>query len=65
MTTIVNTTAPQKQSGEGIGMIIGFIVIITLGLLFLEYGLPAIRKMGSPQINVPSKIDVNINSQTK
>jgi len=62
MTTIVNNPAPASDNGSS-GLIIGIFVLIVLGLLFFYFGLPAIRRMGSiqPQINIPSKIDVNVN----
>lgn len=62
MTTIVNNPPAQKESGGGMGMIIGLVVILVLGYLFIIYGIPALRQMqfGSPQINIPSKIDVNV-----
>ncbi len=67
MTTIVNTPPASNESGGGMGMIVGLIVLIVMAFLFFFYGLPAIRSMGStqinvpaPQINVPSKIDVNV-----
>jgi hypothetical protein len=59
MTTIVNTPAPAPNNG-GMGLFIGFFLLVVLGLVFFYYGLPAIRNIGSPQINVPNKIDVNI-----
>ncbi len=65
MTTIVNTPPASKESGGGMGMIIGLIVLIVVVFLFFVYGLPAIRQMGTPQINIPSKIDVNINQPNK
>ena len=45
------------------GMIIVLVVLLVLGYLGYVYGLPVIQQMqlGSTQINVPSKIDVNIN----
>lgn len=48
------------------GTILVLIVLIVLAFLFFVYGLPAIRQMqiGNSQINVPSKIDVNVH-QTK
>lgn len=63
MTTIVNNPPPSNDSGGGMGMIIGLVVLLVLGYIFFVYGLPALRQvqLGSPQINVPSKIDVNIN----
>lgn len=62
MTTIVNTPAPSNESNGGIGMIIGLIAFIVVAYLFVVIGLPAIRQMqvGTPQINIPSQIDVNI-----
>lgn len=63
MTTVINTPPVAKESGGGLGMIIGLIVLIVVAYLFFMFGLPAINRMqlGSPQINIPSKIDVNIN----
>lgn len=62
MTTIVNNPPPAENSGGGMNMIIGLVVLLVVGYLFIFYGLPAIRKMqvGTPQINVPSQIDVNV-----
>lgn len=65
MTTIVNNPAPVNDSGNSMGMIIGLIVLLVIGYLFIVYGIPAFRQMGSPQINIPSKIDVNIVQPTK
>jgi hypothetical protein len=66
MTTIVNTPPAQKESGGGLGMIFGFIALIVVVYLFFVYGIPAISQMrlGTTQINIPSKIDVNV-QQTK
>ncbi len=64
MATIVNNPAPVSDSNSGMGMVVGLIALFVFAYLFIMYGLPAMRQMGSPQINVPSKIDVNVN-QTK
>ncbi len=67
MTTIVNNPPPASdEKGGYMGLIIGIIVIMIAAYIFMTFGLPAIRQMqvGTPQINIPSKIDVNIN-QTK
>ncbi len=64
MTTIVNTPqAAPNESGGGMGMIIGLIVLVVVAYLFFVYGLPSIGRMqvGAPQINVPGKIDVTVN----
>ena len=65
MTTIINTppAAEESGAGAGIGIIIGVIALFVVGYLFFIYGLPAIQNMqlGTPQINVPGTIDVNVN----
>lgn len=65
MATIINNPPSDNSSGP-MGMIIGFVILLVLGYLIYVYGIPAIQqvKVGTPQINVPSQIDVNIN-QTK
>lgn len=65
MTTIVNNPPPSENSGGPLGMIIGLIMVVVVGYLFVVYGLPALRQVqvGTPQINVPSEIDVNIKQE--
>jgi len=60
-TTIINN--PSSDSGGGMGMIVGLVILLVLGYLLWVYGLPALRNMQTqtPTINIPSKIDVNIN----
>lgn len=63
MATIINNPPASDNSGGSIGMIIAIIVLLALGYFGFMYGLPALRQMqlGAPQINIPSKIDVNVN----
>lgn len=63
MTTIVNNPPASDNSGGPVGWIIGLIILLVLGYLVYVYGLPAIQNMqgGTPQINIPSQIDVNVN----
>ena len=65
MTTIINTPQPKEDSSGGMGMIIGLVIVVLATFLFFIYGLPALRqiRLGNPQINVPSEIDVNINQE--
>ncbi len=63
MTTIVNTPPQNQDSGGGMGMIVGAIILVVLVFLFFVYGLPVIRGVTTPQINVPSRVDVNISGQ--
>ncbi|MFZ3301517.1 MAG: hypothetical protein WA152_02270 [Microgenomates group bacterium] len=62
MTTVINTPQPASDQSNGMGMIIGLVVLTVFGFLFFVYGLPAIRQMrvGTPQVNIPSSIDVNV-----
>jgi hypothetical protein len=69
MTTIVNTPAPTTDSG-GSGFLIGAILIIGFVAILLYFGIPAIRRMGqvqlnvpAPQVNIPDKLDVNVTQQ--
>lgn len=66
MTTVVNNPPASNDSNGGVGMIFGLIVLVVVVYLFFVYGLPAIQnvKLGTPQINIPAKIDVNV-QQTK
>lgn len=63
MTTIVNTPPTTNDNSGGVGMVVGFVALILVAYLLFVYGIPAIQRVGSgtPQINVPSQIDVNIN----
>ena len=67
MTTIVNSPTPTNTNdSNGPSFLIGAIVLMGSIIIFLYYGLPAIRNMRpqAPQVNIPNKIDVNI-KQTK
>ena len=60
MATVVNNPG-NNNSGNGIVMILGLIVILVIAFLFFVYGLPMLRQSAAPQINVPDKIEVNVN----
>lgn len=60
MATIVNT--PAADSGSNMGMIVGLLLLAVIVGLFFIYGIPALRQTTSqPSINVPDKINVNVN----
>lgn len=67
MATIVNNPPPSDNSGGPMGMIVVLVVLLVLGYLGVMYGLPALRQtqVVTPQINIPSKIDVNINQKSE
>lgn len=62
MATIVNNPPASDNSNGPMSMIIMIIVLLVLGYLGYMYGLPALRQVqvGTPQINVPSEINVNV-----
>lgn len=74
MATIVNNPPAVENTSDrgGGGFLLGVILLIIFVILFVFYGLPYLGGAGAragstsaaPQINVPGKVDVNIN-QTK
>lgn len=61
MATIVNNPAPVAEGNNGMGFLLGVILLIVMVVLFLLYGLPYLRgSVGGTQVNVPEKIDVNV-----
>lgn len=65
MTVINNAPSPapvQESSGNGMGFLLGVILLIVFVFLLIYYGLPAIRNSFSSgtQINIPDKVDVNV-----
>lgn len=63
MATIVNTPSSGESSG-GMGMFLTAVLVIGLILVVGYFLLPAIRQEGqnnTPSIQVPDKVDVNIN----
>lgn len=69
MATIVNTPAsePAHESSSSLMNLFIGIVIVLLAVGFLLYiGLPAMRSLGTasqaPEVNVPDKINVDVNA---
>lgn len=57
-----------KEGGNnGSGFLLGVIVLIVFVVLFIMYGLPminsSVNQAQTPQVNVPDKVDVNVNKQ--
>ena len=64
MSTIVNTPA-SGESNSGMGFVLGIILLIAFVFLMMYFGLPMLRNVSNtvpqaPQIQVPDKIDVNV-----
>lgn len=51
MTTIVNTPAPNSDSG-GFGFMIGIIILVGFVGVLLYFGIPALQRMNPIQVNV-------------
>ncbi len=74
MTTVVNNPGGTTDSGSGTGMI-AVVILIILAILFLFYGLPALRggasapntnSGGTTNVNLPdTKPDAQINIPDK
>ncbi len=71
MATIVNNPAPAsapvyERTDNGLGTVLGLILLVVLLAALFFYGLPAIgsafRGASNPTVNVPGKIDVNVNN---
>jgi len=65
MTTVVNSPTPSGDNG--MGFLVGVLVLGVFGLLFYYYGLPALRNMGpvkvdvaTPAIVLPSTVQVEV-----
>jgi hypothetical protein len=63
MATVVNNPQPTT-SDNGMGFLLGVILIVVFALLFFFYAIPYLRTTfqgaQSPQINVPGQVDVNV-----
>jgi hypothetical protein len=53
----------HDSGNNGNGFLLGIIVLAVVIFLLFYYGIPALRSVGTsaPQVNVPGKIDVNVN----
>lgn len=65
MATVVNNPPATTSEGGGSGFLVGIILLIVFVILFVFYGLPylnnSIGGAQAPQVNVPGKVDVNVN----
>lgn len=71
MAVVIRESEPKvvehihSDGGNSTGWIVGLILLLAVLFIFFYYGLPLLRSAGSvntaPQVNVPDKVDVNIN----
>ena len=63
MATIVNNPGTTTEDNSGMGFVVGVLLLLFVAFLFFVYGLPALtRSVSTPTVNVPSQIDVNLNT---
>lgn len=58
MSTVINNPGDNRGESSGVSMIIGVILVIVLGVLFVLYVLPMIQNQAAPatteiQVNLP------------
>lgn len=54
----------EVSSGNNVGFILGIVLLIAALIFFFYYGAALFRQMGTssqPTIQVPDKVDVNVN----
>lgn len=63
MATIVNTPGTTADSTGGLGFFLGVLLLLVIAFLFFVYGLPVLNSVATgPNIAVPDKVDVNVNT---
>ncbi len=64
MATVINNPDGASE-GSGAGMVVGVLVAILVIVLFVLFAVPALRGVNrGSTINVPDKVDVNVNPGT-
>lgn len=64
-TTIINPSPSQESSSNGMGLVIGAILIIAFIALLFYFGLPYLQNGfgGTTQVNIPDKVNVNVQTE--
>jgi hypothetical protein len=72
MATVVNNPGTTTDGGSGTGFLFGVILLIVFSLIMIFYGIPYIARSVSnvgvsqaPQVQVPDKINVDVNQPNK
>jgi high-affinity Fe2+/Pb2+ permease len=62
MATIINNPDSNSGNSGGAGLVVGVVLAIIIVFLFIAYALPALRRGNSGvTVNVPDKVNVNVN----
>ncbi len=52
----------DTSRSSGMGTVLAVVLLLILAYFLFSFGIPALRSgWGAPQVNVPGKIDVNVN----
>ncbi len=67
MATVINNPRPLVDRSEvvesrsGAGFVLGVLAAIILGVLILAYAIPALRNSTGTTVNVPDRINLDVN----
>jgi hypothetical protein len=61
MATIVNNPPAADSSANGVGLIMGILILAIVVAALFYWGVPMTRQNSGPTINVPDTVDVNVN----
>ncbi len=67
MATVINNPGPTTDHSSGFGFFAGIVLLIVFMVALLYYGLPALRRnlsFGGTEINVPERIQVDVNQNS-
>jgi len=62
MATVINNPTTGESSDSGLGIIIGIVMVLVIGGLFIVYGLPAVRDSKTAPQESNINVDVNLPS---
>jgi hypothetical protein len=60
---VVHDHYDAPQSSGSSNTLIGIILLAVVLFLLFFYGIPLIRSAATPQIGIPSRVDVNLNQK--
>ncbi|MEN9327677.1 MAG: hypothetical protein RI947_485 [Candidatus Parcubacteria bacterium] len=62
MPTVIQNDG-NADGGNGMGNLLAVVLLIIAVFGFIYYGLPALRNATTPSVNVPEKINVDVNQK--
>lgn len=61
MAEIIHEHESQRDSNS-MSWVVGLIVLLVVVFLLFYYGLPVLNRASAPAVQIPEKVDVNINT---